>query len=374
MSETPPPSYNPEQVLSLEKTLNAHVLGQEHAAKQVAKVLLNSAAGFREEEKPRGIFLFTGPTGVGKTEMALTLAKPDVFYPSSDSMYQPGHRIINMGEYQHSHEVAKLMGSPPGYLGHRETQPVMDLVSARPRTVFVLDEIEKAHPEIFDALLGPFDKGKMTTGDNRTLDFNHALFVLTSNHPAPDKVLRQEFLNRMDAIIKFNPLEKKHYKQLIERALHERSTTMIERYGVALGMDAKEIDRFAGLLAKQAASRTKGGPSNRIGFVSEIQRARDALNPVVVDSGHEIQPGTGARELKRILAKSLEPVTRTLLEGKWKVLPDSPSPNQIVIRDLFDFHADVEDPGGKTIGTITEPRATARFAASVGRSPSERQR
>jgi ATP-dependent Clp protease ATP-binding subunit ClpA len=361
MSAAAPP-YNPDQLLSLESSLNSHILGQEDATKHIAQVLLNSAAGFKAPEKPRGVFLLTGPTGVGKTETALALAKPDVFYPSYSEEnlqhYNPQLKILNMGEFQHSHEVAKLLGSPPGYLGHRETQPVMATVADNPRTVFVLDEVEKAHPEIFDALMGPFDKGKMTTGDNRELNFNQALFLLTSNHPAPDKILRKEFLNRMDAVLKYKPLQKEHYKVLIDRKLGDISAAMLEQFGVALSMDPKEIDRFATLLVKQAEGRAKGGPSHSIGFNS----ARRPDNPVMVDASREIQPGTGARELDRIIEKSLVPITRFLIKNQWKTGQNGVRPAQIVIKDLFTFRAEVQNGKGEPIQTISE-----RSAAAVGR-------
>ncbi len=358
---SPVPAYNPEQVLSLESTLNERILGQEPAIKQISKVLLNSAAGFRDAKKPRGIFLLTGPSGVGKTETALALAAPDVFYPSYSKEelkhYNPGHHIINMGEYQQSHEVAKLIGSPPGYTG--DSIPLaMSVVNERPRTVFILDEIEKAHPAILDALLAPFDKGKMNTGKNVPLDFKDAIFMMTSNHPAPDSILRKEFLNRVDAVVKFHPLQKEHYKTLIERKIADTSATMVERYGTALSMEPTEIDRFAMLLAQQENISRKPTSSKPIGFAHMIQKDKAPSNPLMTDSSNEIQAGTGAREMTRIFEKSLEPITRHLFIEQARTAPDTLHPNRIVIKDLFHFRADVQNEQGQTLKVIGEGSPT----------------
>lgn len=364
-----PPPFIAKEILSLEKTLNNHILGQEAAVKEVSKVLVNSAAGFRADEKPRGIFLFTGPTGVGKTELGLTLGKAGVIYPACDRPYSgssspdyfPTTKILNMGEYMKDHEVAKLIGSPPGYLGHDTTPPAMEGVRKRPRTVYLLDEIEKAHPDIFDALLGPFDKGKMTTGENKELDFKDAMFVMTSNHPEPDRVLRREFMNRIDAVVKFKPLAQEHYKVLIERKLTDISTKMAAKYGYRISMDPSQVENFAALLEHQAEIQSKGrGRGFRaVGLARALQREQEALNPLVVDSANEIQPGTGARELSRIVEKSLEPVTRyVLLNGKNKI---PSAADQIVIRDMFNFQADVVNKDGKVIDTIgARSRAVGR--------------
>ncbi len=205
-----------EKLLHLEATLQKRVIGQDHALKLISDAIIRQRAGIKDENRPIGSFLFLGPTGVGKTEVARALA---------ESLFDSEHQIIriDMSEYMESHSVARLIGSPPGYVGYDEGGQLTEAVRRKPYAIVLFDEIEKAHPEVFNVLLQILDDGRLTDNQGRTVDFKNTIIILTSNIGSAyllsddpdakshvDKLIKQtfkpEFLNRIDEQIMFNPL------------------------------------------------------------------------------------------------------------------------------------------------------------------------
>jgi ATP-dependent Clp protease ATP-binding subunit ClpB len=201
----------------MEDELGARVIGQEPAVRAVSDAVRRARAGVSDPNRPTGSFLFLGPTGVGKTELAKALAA--FLFDDERAMVR-----IDMSEYSEKHSVARLVGAPPGYVGYEEGGQLTEAVRRRPYSVVLLDEVEKAHPDVFDVLLQVLDDGRLTDGQGRTVDFRNAILVLTSNlgtaalaADIPDKkdsvlaVVREhfkpEFLNRLDDIVVFDSLD-----------------------------------------------------------------------------------------------------------------------------------------------------------------------
>ncbi len=220
------------KLLKLEDNLKEIVIGQDHAVKKVAERLRLSVAGLKDCNKPAGVFLFLGPTGVGKTALAKTLA--EVLFDSHEKMIR-----LDMSEYMEKHSVSKLTGSPPGYVGHEEEGQLTGKLRRHPYSLVLLDEVEKAHPEIWDIFLQVFDDGRLTDSKGRTVDATNAIFIMTSNignelfknhigfldkQKEADlfdkamvelkKTFRPEFINRIDEVVFFNELSKEHIKQI----------------------------------------------------------------------------------------------------------------------------------------------------------------
>ena len=179
--------------------LHQRVVGQEEAVSAVANAIRRSRAGLSDPNRPIGSFLFLGPTGVGKTELAQALA--EFLFDDERAMVR-----IDMGEYQEKHTVARLIGAPPGYVGYDEGGQLTEAVRRRPYAVVLLDEIEKAHPDVFNVLLQVLDDGRLTDGQGRTVDFTNAVLIMTSNLPVdPMEFFKPEFVNRIDEIVRFRP-------------------------------------------------------------------------------------------------------------------------------------------------------------------------
>ena len=219
-----------EKLVHAEDILGRRVIGQKEAIVAVANAVRRARAGLQDPNRPLGSFIFLGPTGVGKTELARSLA--DFLFDSEQAMIR-----IDMSEYMERHSVARLIGAPPGYVGYDEGGMLTEAVRRRPYSVILLDEIEKAHPDVFNVLLQVLDDGRMTDGKGRTVDFKNSILIMTSNlgshvimelgqiDPAEmrkqvDTLLRQqfkpEFLNRVDEIITFHDLGREELLQIVD--------------------------------------------------------------------------------------------------------------------------------------------------------------
>src|SRR6202007_3030833 len=242
------------RLVRMEEELHKRVIGQEEAIVAVAKSIRRARAGIKDPKRPTGSFIFLGPSGVGKTELARTLA--EFLFGDEDAMIQ-----VDMSEYMEKHSVSRLVGSPPGYIGYDEGGQLTEAVRRKPYSVLLLDEIEKAHPDVFNILLQILEDGRLTDAQGRTVDFRHAIVIMTSNIGAAEiarntplgfavsedetgityddmkarimgelkKVFRPEFLNRIDDVIVFHKLQKDEIKQIVELLLLRIRESMAER-------------------------------------------------------------------------------------------------------------------------------------------------
>lgn len=243
-----------QKLLRMEEELGHRVVGQSEAVREVSDAVRRSRAGIADPNRPTGSFLFLGPTGVGKTELAKALA--EFLFDDERAMVR-----IDMSEYSEKHSVSRLVGAPPGYVGYEEGGQLTEAVRRRPYSVILLDEVEKAHPEVFDILLQVLDDGRLTDGQGRTVDFRNAILILTSNmgsqflidlttpfEERKEQVLsvvrqqfRPEFLNRLDAMVMFNPLDREELMRIagiqIEQLQHRLAD---RRISIELTEDAKQ--------------------------------------------------------------------------------------------------------------------------------------
>ncbi|MGI8663255.1 MAG: ATP-dependent Clp protease ATP-binding subunit [Acidimicrobiales bacterium] len=212
-----------QKLLQLETHLHERVIGQDEAVEAVANAIRRSRAGLADPDRPIGSFLFLGPTGVGKTELARALA--DFLFDDERAMVR-----IDMGEYQEKHTVSRLIGAPPGYVGYDEGGQLTELVRRRPYAVVLLDEIEKAHPEVFNVLLQLLDDGRLTDGQGRTVDFTNVVLIMTSNLPGdPNDFFRPEFVNRIDDIIRFRSLTQSDLTRIVDIQLERLRARLVAR-------------------------------------------------------------------------------------------------------------------------------------------------
>ncbi len=261
------------KLLKLPETLHERVIGQDEAVDAVADAVLRARAGIKNRQRPVGAFLFLGPTGVGKTELAKTLASE--LFDDEASMVR-----IDMSEYMEKHTVSRLVGAPPGYVGYEEGGQLTEAVRRKPYSVVLLDEIEKAHPDVYNLLLQVLDDGRLTDSHGRTVSFRNAVVIMTSNAPRESlkAIFRPEFLNRLDEILEFKSLSEEQIKAIVKLQLKD----------------------FAKRLAEQ-----------EIGF--EIDEA--GLS-VLAKDGYD--PAYGARPVKRALQRDLEtPVARAIIAGRY---------------------------------------------------------
>src|SRR2546422_7862679 len=243
-----------QKLMRMEDELHKRVIGQHPAIEVISKAIRRSRAGLKDPKRPTGSFIFLGPSGVGKTELARTLA--EFLFGDDDAMIR-----IDMSEYMEKHAVSRLVGSPPGYIGYDEGGQLTEAVRRKPYSVLLLDEIEKAHPDVFNILLQILEDGRLTDAQGRTVDFRHAIVIMTSNIGAAEiarntplgfavsddetgityedmksrimgelkKVFRPEFLNRIDDVIVFHKLQKEEIKQIVELLLLRIRDSMAER-------------------------------------------------------------------------------------------------------------------------------------------------
>ncbi|MCX7731644.1 MAG: ATP-dependent chaperone ClpB [candidate division WOR-3 bacterium] len=227
-----------EKLLRLEDEIHKRVVNQNRAVEAVANAIRRARAGIAERKKPIGSFIFLGPTGVGKTELARTLAQ--VLFDSEEAMVR-----LDMSEYMEKHTVSRLIGAPPGYVGYEEGGQLTEAVRRRPYRVILLDEIEKAHPDVFNILLQILDDGRLTDGHGRVVDFRNTVVIMTSNLGTEmaragrfdqDELLsllrrhfRPEFLNRVDEVIIFEPLSREHIRQIVDLQLARLKNQLTEQ-------------------------------------------------------------------------------------------------------------------------------------------------
>jgi ATP-dependent Clp protease ATP-binding subunit ClpB len=264
----------------MEERLHQRVIGQDEAVAAVAEAIRRSRAGLSDPNRPIGSFLFLGPTGVGKTELARALA--EFMFDTEDAMVR-----IDMSEYMEKHSVSRLVGAPPGYVGYEEGGQLTEAVRRRPYSVVLLDEIEKAHPDVFNTLLQVLDDGRLTDGHGRTVDFKNTLLIMTSNIPiAPGseddlrsgllEYFKPEFINRLDDVIQFKSLSREQIGEIVTLQTSKLVARLRER-GVELEISPA---------------------------------ARELLGDIGYD------PAYGARPLRRVIQKRLtDKIALELLEG-----------------------------------------------------------
>jgi ATP-dependent Clp protease ATP-binding subunit ClpB len=211
------------KLVRMEDVLHERVVGQEEAVSVVANAIRRSRSGLSDPDRPIGSFLFLGPTGVGKTELARTLA--DFLFDDERAMVR-----IDMGEYQEKHTVARLIGAPPGYVGFDEGGQLTEAVRRRPYAVILLDEIEKAHSDVFNVLLQVLDDGRLTDGQGRTVDFSNAVLIMTSNlQGRPEDFFKPEFINRIDEIVRFRALTEDDIAKIVDIQLAQLDRRLADR-------------------------------------------------------------------------------------------------------------------------------------------------
>ena len=288
-----------QRLINLEAELHERVIGQDEAVSAVSRAIRRAYSGLKNPNRPIGSFLFLGPTGVGKTELAKALAA--TIFGSEDNMIR-----VDMSEYMEKHSVSRLVGSPPGYVGYDEAGQLTEKVRNKPYSVILLDEVEKAHPDVFNILLQAFDDGHMTDGKGRRVDFRNTIFIMTSNlgatalrddksvgfgavdysndydamaariHEEVKKTFRPEFINRIDETIVFKPLSKEEIREIVK-------------------LQAQEI-------------------INRLGDLEISARVTDTAVDIIADAGFD--PEYGARPIRRAIQKQIEDeLSEMLLSG-----------------------------------------------------------
>ena len=246
-----------EKLVHLEEILHQRVVGQDEAVKAVSEAVVRARAGIKDPNRPIGSFIFLGPTGVGKTELAKTLA--EVLFDDERNMVR-----IDMSEYMEKHTVSRLIGAPPGYVGYDEGGQLTEAVRRHPYCVILLDEIEKAHADVFNVLLQVLDDGRLTDGQGRSVDFKNTLIIMTSNLGSGEimknqgqmdrekiqqmlmNFFRPEFLNRVDDIVTFKPLQQEQIKDIVKLVLHELG----ERLNKQLELTLTATDEAVSFLAQ----------------------------------------------------------------------------------------------------------------------------
>jgi ATP-dependent Clp protease ATP-binding subunit ClpC len=287
----------------MEEALHEKVIGQDEAIRTVARAVRRARAGLKDPRRPIGVFMFLGPTGVGKTYLARALA--EFMFGSEDAMIR-----LDMSEFMEKHNVSRLIGAPPGYVGYEDAAQLTDTVRRKPHCLILLDEIEKAHPDVFNMLLQIFDDGHLTDAKGRRVDFRNTIIIMTSNvgsdlirkeqvlgfatkrdeaqtfqeqyERMKDKVLqamkqvfRPEFLNRLDAVVVFHPLTKEHIRQIVEKEIRE-----IEQRVVLKGIAIEITDAAKDWLGEKGFDPVFGARPLRRVIQNEIE---DRLSEAILE-------------------------------------------------------------------------------------------
>ncbi len=310
-----------EQLLKLEDELHKRIIAQDEAVSAVSEAIRRNRAGLKDPKRPQGSFLFLGPTGVGKTELTRALA--ELLFGSDDALIR-----LDMSEYMEKHAVARMIGSPPGYVGHEEGGQLTEAVRRKPYAVILLDEIEKAHPDVFNILLQVLDDGRLTDGQGRAVDFKNTLVIMTSNVGSDmiqqatrrqaqgkqaekdwedlksllqDKLketFRPEFLNRVDDTIVFHALRKEHVQQIADILLEE-----VKHLVAAQGLTLEVSDEVRNRLAQDGFDPQFGArPLKR-----EIQQRLENKLSTVLLTG-EFAPGSTIKAVLKGDDIAFEPV------------------------------------------------------------------
>ncbi|MEM8747448.1 MAG: AAA family ATPase [Actinomycetota bacterium] len=295
-----------QKLVRLEDHLHERVIGQDDAVVVVANAIRRSRAGLSDPNRPIGSFLFLGPTGVGKTELARSLAA--FLFDDERSMVR-----IDMSEYQEKISVSRLIGAPPGYVGYDEGGQLTETVRRRPYSVVLLDEVEKAHPDVFNTLLQLLDDGRLTDGQGRTVDFSNVVLIMTSNLPGePGDFFRPEFVNRIDDIVRFRPLTEADLVSIVDIQLQSLASRLAER---RLALDVTDAAKEA-LAAK--------------GF----------------------DPAFGARPLKRLIQREIgDRLALAVLEGRY-LEGDTVT---VDIETTAEFSTPGDASGDKAVDGISNP-------------------
>jgi ATP-dependent Clp protease ATP-binding subunit ClpB len=276
------------KLLRMEDELGKRVIGQKRAVQSVSDAVRRARAGISDPDRPTGSFLFLGPTGVGKTELAKALAS--FLFDDERAMVR-----IDMSEYSEKHSVARLVGAPPGYVGYDEGGQLTEAVRRRPYTVVLLDEVEKAHPDVFDILLAVLDDGRLTDGQGRTVDFRNAMLVLTSNLGSAALITELPEAAKRDAVMAF---VREHFKP-----------EFLNRLDDIVIFDSLTTEDLTRIVDIQIAGLAKRLEARRLSLqVTEAAREWLALNG--------FDPLYGARPLRRLVQTSIgDALARALLNG-----------------------------------------------------------
>jgi ATP-dependent Clp protease ATP-binding subunit ClpB len=279
-----------EKLVHMEDRLHDRVIGQDDAIDAVSAAIRRSRAGLGDPDRPIGSFLFLGPTGVGKTELARALA--EFMFDSADAMIR-----IDMSEYMEKHAVSRLVGAPPGYVGYDEGGQLTEAVRRKPYSVVLLDEVEKAHPDVFNILLQLLDDGRLTDGQGRTVDFTNTVLILTSNIPGgregAEQHFRPEFINRLDDIIEFHALDRTHLAPIVELQVRRVVQRAAER-----GVTVELSDEAAELIGNLGYDPTYGArPLKRTIQKHLTDRLALAILKGQVKDGDTVQVGAADGEI-----------------------------------------------------------------------------
>ena len=310
-----------DRLRKLESVLHQRVIGQEEAVKAVARAVKRGRVGLKDPKRPIGSFLFLGPTGVGKTELSKALA--EAMFGNEESMIR-----VDMSEYMEKHSVSKMIGSPPGYVGHEEGGQLSDQVRTHPYSVLLFDEIEKAHPDVFNILLQVLDDGHITDSKGRKIDFSNTVIIMTSNagakaiiepkklgfaakdDPAGDykrmkqnvmdevkQIFRPEFLNRIDEIIVFHALEKTHMKKIVTLMCRDFTKRIEDQMDIHLTLR----ESAKALIAEKGTDAKYGARPLRRALQTELEdKLAEAILNGEVKQGDRIEAGTVKKEIRFI--------------------------------------------------------------------------